>query len=63
MKKVINRIKNKFTSQTFKIELVFLCGFLIIATTNFAINKYFGLYFLGTSLIALSIFQFLTGGD
>lgn len=59
MKNKLNRIKEKVTSQLFVIELVFLCGFLIIAVTNFIINKYFGLYFLGISFIALAIFQFV----
>lgn len=54
----MKRIKEMITSEIFKIELVFLLGFLIIAVTNFLINVYFGLYFIGIALIALSIFQF-----
>ena len=52
-------MKKKIASELFKIELVFLLGFLIITVTNFLINLYFGMYFIGISLIALSIFQFI----
>lgn len=54
----MKKIKELINNELFRIEIVFLLGFLIIATTNFLINIYFGLYFIGISLIALSIFQF-----
>ena len=54
----MKKIKELITNELFKIELVFFIGFLIITVTNFLINMYFGLYFIGISLIALSIFQF-----
>ncbi|MCD3217875.1 DUF1056 family protein [Clostridium botulinum C] len=37
-------------------ELFFFIGFLIITYTNFCINTYLGLYFVGVVLIAYSIF-------
>lgn len=54
----MKRIKKLINNELFQIEVVFLLGFLIIAVTNFLINMYFGLYFIGIALIALSIFQF-----
>lgn len=59
MKKIIDKLTNKL----FIMDSLFLCGYLVIAITNFIINKYFGLYFVGISLIALSIFLFKFGGD
>lgn len=59
MKKIIDKLKNKL----FIMDSLFLCGFLIIAVTNFIINKYFGLYFIGIALILYSLFLYKFGGD
>lgn len=46
------------SSDYFTIEMVFFIGFFIIVFTNFLLNLYLGLYFLGSILIAYSIFLF-----
>jgi hypothetical protein len=59
-------IKNTISKKFFKIEMVFFIGVFIVIFTNFLINLCFGLYSIGFSLIAYSIFSFKftgRGGD
>lgn len=55
-------MEKKDKKELFQIEVVFFIGLLLIMVTNFFINLYFGLYFVGLSLIALSIFSFKVRG-
>jgi len=61
-----NKLK-KFIEKTilndiFIMEIVFLIGVFIIIYTNFQLNIYFGLYFLGVTLIAFSVFLYKSTG-
>ena len=57
-KKFIKNIINTISKQTFVEEVVFFIGLIIITFTNFMINLYFGLYFVGLMFILYSIFLF-----
>lgn len=57
LKKVIESINNAISNRNLKLEVVFFIGFFIIIYTNFLINRLFGMYFLGISLIAYSIYS------
>ncbi|KGN00831.1 hypothetical protein ADU90_12665 [Clostridium botulinum] len=57
-KRLDNLFKKTIFSDSFVMEIVFFIGLFIIIYTNFKINKYFGLYFLGITLIAFSIFLY-----
>ncbi|AWB30045.1 hypothetical protein EXN65_16680 [Clostridium botulinum] len=64
MKKKLNKLLNKtILNDIFIMEMVFFIGFLIIIYTNFKVNLYFGLYFLGIILIAFSIFLYKFRGN
>lgn len=59
MKEKLNKIlKKTILNELFIMEIVFFVGFFIISYTNFKVNRYFGLYFIGISFIAYSIFLF-----
>lgn len=59
MKKKFNKLFDKtIKNDYFIMDIVFFVGFFIITCTNFYLNLYFGLYFLGTELIALSVFLY-----
>lgn len=51
-------IEKTILNDIFIMEIVFLIGIFIIIYTNFRLNIYFGLYFLGVTLIAFSIFLY-----
>ncbi|OPD29752.1 hypothetical protein AL713_15995 [Clostridium botulinum] len=55
-KNLINKIKRTITNKIFILDSLFLIGLFIIIFTNFRININFGLYFLGATLICLSIY-------
>ncbi|WAG54389.1 hypothetical protein LL033_17395 [Clostridium estertheticum] len=54
--KLIKSIKKITNKSTFEMELVFLIGTFIIVFTNFLLNFFLGMYFLGLILIVYSIF-------
>lgn len=56
IKNLIDNIKRAIFTEIFVCDSLFLIALTIINLTNFAINKYFGLYFLSANLIAASIF-------
>ncbi len=58
LKKLKNNIKSTISKPTFGMEMVFFIGLFIIIFTNFKLNFYFGMYFLGVILIAYSVFLF-----
>ncbi|AWZ49803.1 hypothetical protein C3495_05535 [Clostridiaceae bacterium 14S0207] len=57
-KKFNNLLKKTILNDIFVMEIVFFIGLIIIIYTNFKISLYFGLYFLGISLISFSIFLY-----
>jgi hypothetical protein len=57
-KKLDKLLKKTIFNDIFVMEIVFFIGIFIIAYTNFKINLYFGLYFVGAILIAFSIFLY-----
>ncbi|MCB2354346.1 hypothetical protein [Clostridium estertheticum] len=56
IKNLIEGIKKITNKSTFEMELVFLIGIFIIVFTNFLLNFFLGMYFLGLILIVYSIF-------
>ena len=59
MKEKLNKqIKLAVSDRYFIMEMVFFIGLFVIAFTNFLVNLYLGLYFVGFALIAYSIFLF-----
>lgn len=59
MKKKLNKLlKETIFNDVFIMETVFFIGLSIITYTNFKVNLYFGLYFLGAILIAFSVFLY-----
>lgn len=50
--------KDIVSKDTFSMEAIFFIGLIIIIITNFILNMFMGLYFLGFILIAYSIFLF-----
>gem|GEM_PF-3131813 len=64
MKKKLNKLLQKtIFNDIFVMETVFFVGLSIIIYTNFMVNLYFALYFLGVSLIAFSIFLYKFTGN
>ncbi|GAB6150214.1 hypothetical protein JCM1406_13840 [Clostridium novyi] len=55
-KNKIDKIKRTILNDLFIMELFFFIGLFIITYTNFCINKYFGLYFMGIMFIVYAIF-------
>ncbi|SMC19339.1 hypothetical protein SAMN02745134_00803 [Clostridium acidisoli DSM 12555] len=59
MKEKLNKLLKKTVfNDIFVMEIVFLIGMFVIVFTNFRVNLYFGLYFLGVIFIAYSIFLY-----
>ncbi|EMS74029.1 hypothetical protein CTER_5114 [Ruminiclostridium cellobioparum subsp. termitidis CT1112] len=59
MKEKLNKLlKLAVSKRYFVIEMVFFIGLFIIVFTNFLVNLYLGLYFVGFALMAYSIFLF-----
>ena len=51
-------IKNTTSKATFVMEMVFFIGIFIIVITNFILNFFLGMYFLGGLCITYSIFLY-----
>lgn len=58
MSKLNKILRKTISNELFIIEIVFFIGLFIIVFTNFCINLFFGLYFLGFIFIAYSVFLF-----
>lgn len=58
LKKLKENIKKTISKQTFVMEIVFFIGILTIIFTNFLLNFFLGMYFLGCIFIAYSIFLY-----
>lgn len=59
VKEKLNKIiRSAVSSRYFAIEIVFFIGLFVIAFTNFLVNLYLGLYFVGFVFMAYSIFLF-----
>jgi hypothetical protein len=57
-KKLIKNIYNSITKSTFNMEALFFMGLFLIIITNFMINFYLGMYFLGVMFIVYSVFLY-----
>ncbi|SFA70286.1 hypothetical protein SAMN04488528_100198 [Clostridium frigidicarnis] len=59
MKEKLNKLLEKtIFNELFVIDVFFFIGIIIVTITNFIINLFFGLYFLGTLFIIYSLFLF-----
>lgn len=57
-KKFIKNLCKAITKSTFNMEALFFMGLFIIIVTNFILNFYLGMYFLGAMFIIYSVFLY-----